>query len=416
MQLRNKINRFAKKHDVELTISTENYSGYNNFYLYDGKVESINLSDLDLINLQDLLPFAATLKTLSLEDCSIKNLNNIEDFQHLESLKISGGILSSEIEKIQFLQKLKSLELINLELKNLEFLNSLILLEFLDISYNNFTEIRGLSNLKKLKKIKINSDKIKTIGDINTINSLEVIDLSYSKFDDYKTIERFQNLKEINFRFSSITKVSNLKLLPNLKKLDLSFTRIDDMVNLGEIPSLIFFEYICPFKTKINDLKRLEGLEYLNLSGDYIYWDLLKPTYIESIAGISELVNLKRLYLSQQNLDKIEDLYQLKSLEKLSLSWNKFSKIDNDCFENLKGLNLSYNNLNSISGNMENMRELILTSNNIRNIESQFLSNIKNECILDIRGNPIKSLSFIPKNIKLKKSDWKKGELIFLSR
>lgn len=415
MRLEKHIKKMIEKYDTEFIISTEDYLGYNHFYFNGKEVESISLSDVELINIEELLPFSSTLKRLSLEDCFINDLSNIEQFQCLEFLRISRGISPLEIKKISSLRKLKHLEIIDLELKDISFLQSLSWLEFLNVSHNEITEVNSFNELKNLKKIKISYNKINSISNIDTIDSLEIMDLSYSKFNDYKTIERFQNLKEINFRFSNIRKTSNLKLLPNLEKIDFSFTKIDDVRNIGRISALKILEYICPFNLKVSDLNKLEKLEYLNLSGDYIYWNQIKPLYIENIEGLNELINLKELYLSQQNLDNIENLNQLKKMEKLSLSWNRFTKINNQCFENLVGLNLSYNNLSSVSGKMEHMRELILASNNIRKIDSQFLANIKNECILDIRGNPIESFASLPENIKLKNTDWNKGELIFLT-
>ena len=114
--------------------------------------------------------------------------------------------------------------------------------------------------------------------------------------------------------------------------------------------------------------------------------------------GFTNLMNLKELDLSNQEIEKIENLSNLKNLHVLNLSYNRISKIENvTCLKNLEIFYLSNNfiqEIPTIFTKNTNIVEFyigfnaILKKDNILNMKH--MSKLK---VLDLEGNPITNFS-----------------------
>lgn len=117
---------------------------------------------------------------------------------------------------------------------------------------------------------------------------------------------------------------------------------------------------------------------------------------------IGEMVWLKELDLSNNQITKIEGLEELQQLQSLHLNSNQISKIKGlEQNENLKLLNVISNQISKIEGleQNENLEILFLDSNKISNIEG--IDNLINLKIFTVNENPIRKISssFILKKI-----------------
>jgi len=106
------------------------------------------------------------------------------------------------------------------------------------------------------------------------------------------------------------------------------------------------------------------------------------------------MMNLKELDLSNNDIEKIENLHTLKRLKVLNLSSNKITKIEGiSSLKNLEILNLSNNLIEDIPAIIMkniNLTELYLANNNISKKESiNNLKSLNKLVILDLVCNPI---------------------------
>jgi len=146
---------------------------------------------------------------------------------------------------------------------------------------------------------------------------------------------------------------------------------------LREIPEKVLdlpkCDYVC---FRYNLIKDMSNVSYLNPA---VLTELdLYDNNIKEIAGISELVNLKSLDISYNNLKalKRDQLIKLVNLEKLYLCANNIKSIPENVFDgqikNLEVLELGANKIKKIENlpNFEKLRELHLAKNKISTIEN----------------------------------------------
>ena len=117
-------------------------------------------------------------------------------------------------------------------------------------------------------------------------------------------------------------------------------------------------------------------------------------TCVLSSKGLENLINLRELDLSNNDIEKIDGLSTLKRLRSLNLSFNKITKIEGlSGLKSLEILNLSNNLIESISPILlqnTTITELYLTNNNISKKDDILsLITLQKLYTLDLSNNPI---------------------------
>lgn len=199
------------------------------------------------------------------------------------------------------------------------------------------------------------------------------------------------------------------KKMAQLKWLDcnLNFTE----GRSGGIKSLEGLEYAVNLKilylgnnevTDLTPLKGCKNLELLELNDQYLFE---KNQYLTDITPLGELVNLKKLVLKNNKIEDVSSISKLTKLEELDLYGNRGIK-SIEGFENLKNLKKLY--LNRTGGITDisplkdcvKLEELSIQYNKVSSIEA--LKNHEKLTSLDISGNrDITDLSPIEKATKL---------------
>ncbi|GKV51110.1 hypothetical protein SLEP1_g57786 [Rubroshorea leprosula] len=264
--------------------------------------------------------------------------------------------------------------------EGLEKLSSLSNLEVLDLSYNrlNNSILSSLASLSSLKVLNLANNHMKGSLHISGVkrplglSNLEVLDLSDNSFNN--------------------TILSSLKGISSLKSLYLGWNKLKGILNIKELVGL-------------NELKELD------LSGNNVR-SFVVPKGVKRPLGLNNLEVL-HLYDNSFSNTTLSSLRGLPSLKILDLSDNKLGGVLN--VEELVGLNelkeldLSYNNVESFvapkgikrSLGLSNLKVLHLQRNSFSNKTLSSLRGLSSLKSLDLSGNKIKGILNIKELVAL---------------
>ncbi len=176
----------------------------------------------------------------------------------------------------------------------------------------------------------------------------------------------------------------------NLKSLNIE--RINEIKGLSNLIDLKELNLSGNNIIEIDYLENLVSLEKLNLS----------ENKITEIKGLKSLKKLNQLYLHNNSITEIKGLTNLVNLHFLNLEKNNLTKIKN--LQNnvkLTTLYLNDNDINEIK-NLEALRELYFLALNNNNIdEIKGLNTLSNLRILQLAGNKIQEIKGIQNLTKL---------------
>lgn len=263
----------------------------------------------------------------------------------------------------------------------------------LDISRNNIFFLHSkFLNLDELKCLNLSGNAMSQSlngSEFAHVRNLEYLDFSSNRLDTmYSTA--FQELTKLvvldisynnhYFEAEGLTHMLNFtKNLPKLKKLLMNYNQISTSTNT-EMESF--------------------SLEHLEFKGNRL--DMLwRDGDTRYIKYFSNLLNLKKLYISENNLNFIpEDVLPglPDKLTELRINTNKLTTFPWDKLAYLKQLeilDLSENLLTDVPKTLSNyvsLKELILCKNHLAEITPLFLANITTLRILDLSYNDIQHI------------------------
>jgi hypothetical protein len=176
--------------------------------------------------------------------------------------------------------------------------------------------------------------------------------------------------------------------------LDLSSKNIKDISSIEGLDSLVELKTLFLNNNQIANLKGLENLHYL----EHL---ILSGNKISKIGALASLSNLKTLIIDKNHLTGIEGLEHLQDLVVLYLNNNKIMSIEGLMeLSNLNSLNLEKNRISKIQGltNLKALKFLRLSFNSISKIEGiEALINLTNLYIHDNKIRKIEGLDTLTK-------------------
>jgi Leucine-rich repeat (LRR) protein len=190
-----------------------------------------------------------------------------------------------------------------------------------------------------------------------------------------------------------ISNIIRINGLPNLQKLDLGYNKIGSMKCFQEkcFEGQISIQELHLGGNK--KIERIEGLDgMINLRDLYLF-----DNQIERIEGLDRLIRLNKLRLGSNKIKQIEGLDYLVDLQTLDLGNNQIEQIEGlDRLVDLQELNLSSNQIKQIKGLdcLADLRQLILMCNQIERIEGLDRINIRE---LYLSRNLIKTIEGLEK-------------------
>ncbi len=342
------------------------------------------------------LPSINQLKGDSFVD--LKNLSEIDiKFQQIE-----------EIENFEFLKSLKRLQLsveTQCGLSNHVFDN---LVELESLSLTNFSlDSSVFCNLTRLKRLEILECSIKDSKLLKFNDNLECLifdDNILIELDLSKSLFHIDNLKEFTMSGYDFNEFDP-SILKNLKTLESwSFSRNEIKVIASEFPSL---ENLITLDLTFNQLSILRKDIFINVKS-IKYLQLGCNHLTELPAGIFDsLTNLEELALNSNKLKKVERglFSKLINLAALFLYENDLKELDNDIFENLsqlQTLSLENNKLAKLEpglfSKLEKLNFLNLKNNLLTSLDTKMFISLKNLRRLKISKSFFQTFLKNPKN------------------
>lgn len=336
------------------------------------------------------------------------------------STSCAGG---SDFSDLTFIPKLQWLEHLNLSFNSISDINpikALHHLRYLKLKGNKISSIPDLNELKSLNYIDLSGNSLINLSNIETLNNISFLNLSGNKIQDFTSISKLDKIKYLNISNNPQPTLNHLFIPPpTLKVLNMNggggspsidtfefglrrmplktFLNEHDLLlealfhdfnvsskeaerqNCGTYPivenslNLSHFREIEVLTLKNNnltllpkDIKALSHLLYLNIERNMIHY--LKPNSLPS--------SLETLQMSHNKFAVFPDLSSLKMLEKVDISSNDLTEI-----ENIKKL-------------PESISELILSNNLISNLEAMTTLFPKEKftffsAVIELSGNPV---------------------------
>ncbi|WP_298544975.1 leucine-rich repeat domain-containing protein [uncultured Aquimarina sp.] len=370
------------------TITFKNDAISNLSYLTNFEVLTALKFDRVTARLRHFLPVAAQISSLDFSESTIKNRSEIQHFKNLEVLKIDANTSKESFKDFKTLLPLKNQlkkfdfwEFSDCSIKNLEFIEQFTALESVFILYASKKVAQRVFSLPSLKKLSINIRAKKTqTFNLKTLKNIEEL---YIENDSSVTLKGLENLQHL--RVLSLKDSCNAKGIHEIKKL--RYLKINEAINISELPAintLTKLEIDVTEAYEVSGLSRFINLKELSIKGT-------------NKITLGHLPNLKVLDISNIFPKEIDFLDDLPNLEKLSLENNCLTEVKGvDKLINLKMLNISENTIQNIEGlaNLKNLAYLNLYENKISDIT--ILNELPNLKQVNIAGNLIEK----PKALK----------------
>ena len=276
------------------------------------------------------------------------------------------------------------------------------------------------------QKLSISNNKISNLNSkLEGEFHLKILDISFNRIISLVGFNKFFLLSELNLsnNYISDDQLQNLKSLLYLKTLNLS----NNNLKSGEISNLIAnlksIEKVnisnnnienLEFKSKCDTLLQLEidlnKLTNLSFENKYTFPNLMylsiNGNKLNNFPSVNNLCSLEYLSISENEIKNFE-ITNLKNLKFLQLKGNLLTsnKIQN-CLQYIQFYECSYNNLNNfiISGNHNNISNLLLDNNKLMNIDFEEKNNFcDNVELLDLSYNLFVEIKFIENFTNLQK-------------
>ncbi len=231
------------------------------------RLESLSIRGRKLTQ-EELTTIASrrTLTSLSLPDCSISSVAELESLTELTYLDLSNNTLRN-LAPLSGMTGLQELYLAHNAVNTLEALQPLKKLEVLDVSYNSLYTLEQVYGTGSLRVLRAGNNQIGSILGISTLDRLTVLDLSHNNLTEVKMLTALSGLEELYLANNAIPSVLGLETMNHLRILDISYNLITELPPFAKEAELVSIDLS---HNQVTLLDPLKGLEWLNIvNADY---------------------------------------------------------------------------------------------------------------------------------------------------
>ena len=220
----------------------------------------------------------------------------------------------------------------------------------------NISDLTGLERFTSLEHLTIQNTRLLDFTPIKNLK-LTHLDLTSGQIKDLSWISGMTTLKILVLYDNQITNIAPLANLTELTGLNLRGNNISDVSALSKLTKLTVFDITGNSNiTDIQVIRNFSKIESLDLE------NLPKANVMQALQNCVDLSKIKKLNISNNNIEDISVLSGATSLEALWAANNKISNID--ALSNCKKLNTLYLNGNknitdiSAVAELEELKEL----------------------------------------------------------
>ncbi|KAA3486109.1 protein phosphatase 1 regulatory subunit pprA-like [Gossypium australe] len=246
------------------------------------------------------------------------------------------------------------------------------------------------------------------------LSSTTALDLTSFQLHDLDSVELPSSLTELDLTANRLSKLDpRIANLINLRKLSFRQNLIDDAAiesisswdslsgleelvlrdnKLMKVPDVSLFKKLLVFDVSFNEITSLHGMSKVSSTLKELYVSKNEVTKMEEIDHLHELQILE---LGSNRLRVMENLQNFSKLEELWLGRNRIKAINLCGLKYIKKISLQSNRLTSMIGLEEcvALEELYLSHNGISKMEG--LSTLVNLRVLDVSSNKLTSVNDI---------------------
>ena len=181
----------------------------------------------------------ASLTELKAHEANIGDLTGLQFATNLEYLWLTYNEFS-DISPLCDLTDLKDLVLFGNVISDLSPLSGLTNLTGLNLNDNRVSELSALAELKKLKHLWLLNNRIADMSKLSGLSDLAGLEVGGTGLTDLSVIAGLTNLTELGISHNGISDISSISGLTNLKYLDVSDNCVADLSALTGLIHLTF--------------------------------------------------------------------------------------------------------------------------------------------------------------------------------
>ena len=265
----------------------------------------------------------AQAEKVTMLKCDDPNITSLEGVQQLVNLKLldmgEKGTKIDDLMPVRNLKNLQRLEIPNSEIKNIEYLTRLPMLNTLNLSGNQVTDLTYLPYMYPLYQLDLSYQGPDYIRDITPLrymsNSMQTLSLQGNKISDISPLANFRALKYLSIRDNRITSIAALDNMTILSGLDMTINLITDLSPLANNTMLNIIKADHNLITSLEPLRNLPKLAQVSF----------KHNYITDISPVSEMSFMKSMafdYNSITDVSALQDITIVSPILSLRFTYN----------------------------------------------------------------------------------------------
>ncbi len=218
-------------------------------------ITSLELTQGEVAVLDDL-KWLPNLKSLTIIDHPIRDIQGIRHARNLEFVTITNGKLRS-IDGLEELSLLKGLELQNHEIDDISSLGGLTNMISLDLSGNQIHNIEVLSGFTRLNEVILNDNQITNLEPLSKLKNLEIVKADNNRISKIPAMSSYHKLANLSLNQNQIINIESLDNCRVLAIVSLNGNKISDVKPLSGLhPGELYLA-----DNRITDISSLEGIK-----------------------------------------------------------------------------------------------------------------------------------------------------------
>ncbi len=177
----------------------------------------------------------------------------------LEGLDISSTEVT-DISPLSSLTNLRRLEIFPGHITDIWALANLTELRKLSVAAAGVTDLSPLSNLRELRELSLFGSKATDFRPLGNLRKLERLNLNYSAVADISMLSKAIRLEGLYLEGTSVSDISALRYLPELRELNLSGSRVNDISPLSNAIRLRSLDLTATLVSDLRPLAKLRSL------------------------------------------------------------------------------------------------------------------------------------------------------------